>query len=160
MVSKAPDQLAGGNRRCPAGRPRDRAARYREHADIPSIKPLTALERGRRRAHQLVAAERDCVLLHGDLHPGNVLVDERRGLVAIDPRPCIGAPAFDVVDWVFWNTAPDRWHAGSHDLARALDIEPARLWAWCSALAPILAASKIMRGATSTDVQALLAIEA
>jgi streptomycin 6-kinase len=40
-------------------------------------------------------------LLHGDLHPGNVLRgSQQRGLVAIDPRPCLGDPGFDAVDWL------------------------------------------------------------
>ena len=39
--------------------------------------------------------------MHGDLHPGNVLRGgPGRGVVAIDPRPCLGDPAFDAVDWV------------------------------------------------------------
>jgi streptomycin 6-kinase len=33
-------------------------------------------------------------LVHGDLHFANILVAEGR-LVAIDPRPCWGDPAFD-----------------------------------------------------------------
>ncbi|MGQ0779255.1 MAG: aminoglycoside phosphotransferase family protein [Pseudonocardiales bacterium] len=48
-----------------------------------------------------LAASGPIRLLHGDLHPGNVLDGGRsRGLVAIDPRPCLGDPNFDGVDWV------------------------------------------------------------
>jgi streptomycin 6-kinase len=37
------------------------------------------------------------VLLHGDLHPGNILAAEREPWLAIDPKPLIGDPAFDPV---------------------------------------------------------------
>jgi streptomycin 6-kinase len=41
------------------------------------------------------------VLLHGDLHLGNVLDGgPSRGLVAIDPKACLGDPCFDAVDYV------------------------------------------------------------
>lgn len=35
------------------------------------------------------------VLLHGDLHPGNILSAERVPWLAIDPKPLVGDPAFD-----------------------------------------------------------------
>jgi streptomycin 6-kinase len=41
-------------------------------------------------------AERD-VLLHGDLHPANVLAAEREPWLAIDAKPMRGDPAFDLV---------------------------------------------------------------
>ena len=57
-----------------------------------------------------VALARDAgetVLLHGDLHPGNVLEGGRqRGLTAIDPRPCAGDPAYDAADWVLYGPRP------------------------------------------------------
>lgn len=40
-------------------------------------------------------ADRD-VLLHGDLHPANVLAAEREPWLAIDPKPVRGDPAFDL----------------------------------------------------------------
>jgi hypothetical protein len=33
-----------------------------------------------------------------------------------------------------------------------------REWAWCSALAPLLAASRVMRGAAADEIAALLAL--
>jgi streptomycin 6-kinase len=35
-------------------------------------------------------------LLHGDFHPGNILSSRRRPWVAIDPKPWVGDPAFDL----------------------------------------------------------------
>ena len=55
-------------------------------------------ERSRQLALRLAADSPATVLLHGDLTPANVLDGgEQRGLVAIDPAPCLGDPAFDVV---------------------------------------------------------------
>jgi streptomycin 6-kinase len=100
------------------------------------------------------------VLLHGDLHPGNVLDGgATRGLVAIDPRPCVGDAAFDAVDWVFWGVDnPRGWQPHARQLALALGVEHGRLWAWCAALAPMLAAAKAGRGAAPDEVNALLAL--
>ena len=70
------------------------------------------------------------VLLHGDLHPGNVLDGgPSRGPVAIDPRPCTGDPAFDAIDWVDGERA-----VGA--LAREAGVDPVRLAGWRDAFAP------------------------
>lgn len=89
-----------------------------------------------------LAGEGPVRLLHGDLHPGNVLRGgDGRGLVAIDPRPCLGDPAFDAVDWVLADGGGERavqrridWLAG-----RADGLDPDRAWAWCQAMAVVLA---------------------
>lgn len=81
-------------------------------------------------------------LLHGDLHPGNVLRGSKtRGLVAIDPRPCLGDPGFDAVDWLLADGGGEpavqhriQWLAGRVD-----GLDPDRAWAWCQALAVVLA---------------------
>ena len=39
----------------------------------------------------------DAVLLHGDLHPGNILAAEREPWLVIDPKPLVGDPAFEPV---------------------------------------------------------------
>jgi streptomycin 6-kinase len=59
-------------------------------------------ERSRLFALQLAGDAVAPVLLHGDLTPVNVLDGGERGLVAIDPSPCVGDPAFDAVDLVFF----------------------------------------------------------
>jgi hypothetical protein len=82
-----------------------------------------------------------------------------RGLVAIDPRACVGDPAFDAVDWVLWATDDPRlWKQRSRELASALRADADGLWAWCAACAAILAASEVARGGPSRRVQALLAV--
>jgi streptomycin 6-kinase len=93
-------------------------SRYRATKTLDVVS-LTLLNRGQQLARELAADDRESVLLHGDLHPGNVLDGGPRGLVAIDPRPSTGDPAFDVVDWVFWNADADHWQTRSHNLAPA-----------------------------------------
>lgn len=51
----------------------------------------TALQLGA----ELVADAPPPVLLHGDLHPGNILAARREPWLAIDPKPVLGDPAYD-----------------------------------------------------------------
>jgi streptomycin 6-kinase len=122
--------------------------------------PVDRLRRGHELARALAPMPACPVLLHGDLHPGNVLDGGKgRGLVAIDPRPCVGDAAFDVVDWVFWAVDDqDAWAPRSRALALALGLDSERLWAWCAALAAMLAAAEAARGARAERVAALLAL--
>ena len=95
-----------------------------------------------------LAREGPVRLLHGDLHPGNVLRGgDGRGLVAIAPRPCLGAPAFDAVDWVLADGGGEEavqqrigWLA-----ARVDGLDPDRAWGWCQAMAVVLAVSILGR---------------
>ena len=122
--------------------------------------PVERLRRGHELARALAADDCVPVLLHGDLHPGNVLHGgAARGLVAIDPRPCVGDAAADAVDWVFWAVDdPSGWEPRSRELAQALGINHERLWAWCAAFAAMLATSEAGRGASAEQVAALLAL--
>jgi streptomycin 6-kinase len=122
--------------------------------------PVDRLRRGHLLARELAADAAEQVLLHGDLHPGNVLDGgAARGLVAIDPRPCVGDAAVDAVDWVFWTADdPGAWEPRSRDLAAALGLDHQRLWAWCAAFAALLAASRAAQGASADEIAALLAL--
>jgi streptomycin 6-kinase len=122
--------------------------------------PVDRLRRGHRLARELAADAVEQVLLHGDLHPGNVLDGGAvRGLVAIDPRPCIGDAAVDAVDWVFWGADdPRAWEPRSRDLAAGLRLDHERLWAWSAAFAAMLATAQAARGASPDQVAALLAL--
>lgn len=122
--------------------------------------PVDRLRRGQLLARQLAADAGEPVLLHGDLHPGNVLDGgAARGLVAIDPRPCVGDAAVDVVDWVFWAADdPAAWEPRSRALAAALGLDHERLWAWCAAFAAMVAAAKAAQGASADQLASLLAL--
>lgn len=76
------------------------------------------------RARKLAEDNVKPVLLHGDMHPGNVL-QGAHGPVAIDPRACVGDPAFDWMDLV---------HDG-HDLHGA-DVHLDRVHEWLVAFKP------------------------
>jgi streptomycin 6-kinase len=81
------------------------------------------------------------VLLHGDLTPVNVLDGgKERGLVAIDPAPCLGDPAFDAIDLVLWRADDlETITARAKRLAPAIGAEPERLLNWCGAFAAMTA---------------------
>ena len=84
------------------------------------------------------------VVLHGDLHYGNVLRSERESWLAIDPKGVIGEPCYEVGD-VFRNRVDELYEAS--DPARAMrrrvevladltgfDRERVRLWALAQAV--------------------------
>src|SRR5207249_473468 len=78
------------------------AKHYAAHPELAERVLPELYERGRRLATRLAAHARPTVLLHGDLTPSNILDGgDQRGLVAIDPAPCLGDAAFDAVDLVF-----------------------------------------------------------
>jgi streptomycin 6-kinase len=72
------------------------------------------------------------LLLCTDLHAGNVLAAEREPWLVIDPKPYVGAPAYDVIQHLL--NCPDRLHADPSGLARrladlaGLDRERVVLW--------------------------------
>jgi streptomycin 6-kinase len=68
--------------------------RYAATADT-SV-PRDLLDDGRRRYERLAASQRDQRLLHGDLQHSNVLRDERRGWLAIDPKGVVGEIEYEV----------------------------------------------------------------
>jgi streptomycin 6-kinase len=45
---------------------------------------------------ELAASQRDRRLLHGDLHHDNILWDDARGWLAIDPKGVIGEPVYEL----------------------------------------------------------------
>jgi streptomycin 6-kinase len=81
------------------------------------------------------------VLLHGDLTPSNILAGgPDRGLVAIDPAPCLGDAAFDAVDLILWRADdPATVTARAAGLAAATGGDAERMTAWCGAFAAMSA---------------------
>ena len=77
------------------------------------------------------------VLLHGDLSPSNILdASDARGLVAIDPAPCLGDAAFDAIDLILWQADDvETIKARVEMVASAIDGDAERLLDWCRAFA-------------------------
>jgi streptomycin 6-kinase len=92
-----------------------------------------AIERNQRPREQ-------AVLLHGDLHAGNLLLDANDQLVAIDPSPAIGEPEQDIGDAAAKNDWGHALPERVKRLAEACRAEPgkvrayARLAAWNSGI--------------------------
>jgi streptomycin 6-kinase len=98
-------------------------------------------ERGRRLATRLAEHTSPPVLLHGDLTPVNIVDGgTRRGLVALDPAPCLGDAGFDTVDLMFWQ-ADDVGTIAARvtDLATAIELDADRMLDWCVAFAGMIA---------------------
>lgn len=109
---------------------------YDRHPKLAALVPPERYERGRELASRLARADSASVLLHGDLTPGNVLDGGERGLVAIDPAPCLGDPAFDAVDLVLWQTEDVATiEARIERLAAATGVPARRILDWCVAFA-------------------------
>ncbi len=74
------------------------------------------------------------LLVHGDLHWGNVLADAAGGWRAIDPRPLVGDPAVGVAEllWTRADEAPDATGLRRllHVIADAAGLDPARAAGW------------------------------
>lgn len=66
------------------------------------------------------------VLLHGDVNPGNVLTASRERWLAIDPKPFVGEPTFDLAQLAL------NWAWGNGDQR---DDQPERVVRWVSRLA-------------------------
>ena len=78
------------------------------------------------------------VLLHGDFHPGNVLAAAREPWLAIDPKPLLGDPAYDLAQWLgnrceAVERSPDAGSAIRRQidhLSDLLNLDPARVAGW------------------------------
>src|SRR6185295_6079650 len=114
---------------------------YERRPDLAAVIPLELYERGRRLAMRLAADAPVSVLLHGDLTPANILDGgEQRGLVAIDPAPCLGDPAFDAIDLVLWRAKDvETITARVEQFAPTIGTTARRLAQWCSAFAAMTA---------------------
>jgi streptomycin 6-kinase len=109
---------------------------YERRPGLTAIVSRESYARGRGLATSLAHDDVGIVLLHGDLTPSNILDGGRRGLVAIDPAPCAGDPAFDAVDLVLWRAEDAATvETRAARLADACGWDARRLLAWCIAFA-------------------------
>jgi streptomycin 6-kinase len=100
---------------------------------------------------ELLDEPRDVVVLHGDLHHGNVLDFEERGWLAVDPKRLIGERGFELAT-ILRNPdqetalAPGRLARQAMVIAEAAGLERARLLKWVLALAGLSAAWRLADG--------------
>ncbi|VVJ19092.1 Uncharacterised protein [Amycolatopsis camponoti] len=132
----------------------------RRRRESPAAEHLSAevLQKGRERALAL-ATSGPVTLIHGDLHPANVLdAGPGRGAVAIDPRPGLGDPSLDAIDWMFVPMAKGGTiEDGLTALApHVTDFDAERVRAWCVAMAPLVALSPLRRGERTPFTDAVL----
>jgi streptomycin 6-kinase len=103
-----------------------------------------------------MAPQRDIVVLHGDMHHGNVLDFGSRGWRAIDPKGLIGDRYFDYANTLCNpdnETAmmPGRLARQIRVVADAAQLEPGRLLAWVLAWAGLSAAFSLDDGLRPDD---------
>ena len=148
----------------------DSWARHRkQQPELVEVVSPDLFERGRRLASDLGEQPSPTVLLHGDLTAVNVLDGgDQRGLVAIDPAPCLGDPAFDAIDLVLGpGQSADLWQADEVDtiaaravaLAAAIGVDANHLTDWCIAFAG-MTASELASQPNNSDarIRTLLAL--
>ncbi len=118
-------------------------------------------------------------LVHGDLHLANILIARQPGLadqpdqpgrlVAIDPRPCLGDPDFDAVDWVLAPAAagppgqqpePQVRHRIDELCGVVPGLDADRLWAWCRATAVIIVVQHLHNRPADARIPFLLQLAA
>lgn len=118
-----------------------------------------AWDRAVRRCARLLDTETATVLLHGDLHPGNVLDGgSARGLMAIDPKACAGDPCFDAVDFVVGGAGREGVGTRCARLAAAYGLDPDRLYAWSRVNAAFAAVAHLGAGDEGPAAEELLAL--
>jgi streptomycin 6-kinase len=114
---------------------------YRRDPRLVDLIPPMVYERGRHLATRLAEDTSPPVLLHGDLTPANIVDGgTRRGLVALDPAPCLGDAGFDAVDLLFWQAEDVVTIAARVTrLATAIELDADRVLDWCVAFAGMVA---------------------
>lgn len=86
----------------------------------------------------LAADSPNQLVLHGDANQRNVILS-RRGWLAIDPRPMIGDPCYDIAGWVSNRLDDvDDPVAAVGALARRMDLDAGRTLGWTAAQTALL----------------------
>ena len=134
--------------------------RVAEQATEPAVAAVLdpdLVDRAADRARALAAEPGHVGLVHGDLHPGNLLrVDDDRLAVAVDPRASVGDRTFDLIDTVLVDLA--NVPATIDRLAASLPgLDPERLRAWVDALTPAVAVLARRRDPDADRTRALAA---
>lgn len=99
----------------------------------------------------------DQAAIHGDLHLGNVLASDEHGLVAVDPKLCVGDRCFDMVDFVAGAGDAEQMEACARRLAVLTEVDAERLLVWSAVNAVVTAISRITWWGVDQRSQELLA---
>jgi streptomycin 6-kinase len=102
---------------------------------LPSLNPLLHRQHDTMLAlaHAVECTQRPqqrSVLLHGDLHAGNLLVDGNERLIAIDPNPAIGEPEQDIGDAAAKNDWGQKIATRVKQLAEDCNVDTAKVEAY------------------------------
>jgi streptomycin 6-kinase len=104
-----------------------------------------------RTASDLLATQREIVVLHGDMHHENALSFGSQGWLAIDPKGLVGERGFDYAN-IFCNpdheiaAMPGRLARQARVVAEAAGLERTRLLAWVLAWVGLSAAFSLQDG--------------
>lgn len=121
-------------------------------------------------AHELLATPREIVVLHGDIHHGNVLDFGESGWLAIDPKGLWGERGFDYAN-LFCNPGAEALLPGQFErrleiVTKAAGLERRRLLQWILAWAGLSACWMLEDGAQPGHIlevaalaQAMLAMD-
>ncbi|WP_432039841.1 aminoglycoside phosphotransferase family protein [Streptomyces cucumeris] len=144
------------------GRCEEAFARVGRRLSEPAVSArmdLTAWDRAIQRCERLLDTESTTVLLHGDLHLGNVLDGGAdRGLMAIDPKACVGDPCFDAADYVVAGAGLEGIDTRCARVAAACGLDGDRLHAWSQVIAPFAAIAHLSGGGEKPVIDELLAL--
>lgn len=122
--------------------------RLREHFDGGCGPfPSALVEVAEARFAELIGSMAEPVLLHGDLHHGNILTAERQPWLALDPKGLVGEPAYEVgallrnpIPQLLAEPQPERVLARRvYQLAEELGFDRERLLGWGVAQAVLAA---------------------
>lgn len=93
-------KLHSFSREFPSGIPTLRE-HFRALFAAAAIEPDSIYAKGARVAENLLASEKDLVLLHGDIHHRNIIESTTRGWLAIDPQCVVGERTYDTANSFF-----------------------------------------------------------
>jgi streptomycin 6-kinase len=136
-----------------------RIGRRLSEPDIGARVDRAAWQRAIGRCGRVLDTQDTPVLLHGDLHLGNVLDGgPSRGLIAIDPKACVGDPCFDAVDYVVAGAGLEGVEDRCRRVAAACGLDGDRLYAWSRVIAPMLAIGYLTHDGPQPAIDELLTL--
>ncbi len=138
---------------------------FADHRRERGALPVDLVDRAAALYGELCRSQGPRVLLHGDLHHDNVLYDDRRGWLAIDPKGVIGEPAYETgallrnpTTDVARFAAPAIIDRRVRILCERLALDRARVLGWCFSQAVLSAIWAIEDG--TTDERGLVSAQA